>query len=413
MPLGANPNYYNPQVGQIVSNLATAIYGDPEARAKAGYYGAETNNANAAAGKTGEETRGLRMKNDATAGLPTALGKLFVGPGTPAENFKNNITSAATIMTSGGGTADNQAGALKSLFSTAYGLGDNNDMTRSVILDGKTPDQNFAPSVGRADQVADRNFKAEKAKSDSTANIQNAGAMARTFAAPVVVRPGENVNLSPNDPRRATMGDTLYGDQTLDQVRAGAGTKILGLPDGEAPNPNLANVFSGGAGYKGATAKPKNVSGKTLDDAVMAGASLLPGAVTRGSNNKISLDANFENSFPPEKIVAARNAAGAELERSGNVQSAGQAYINALGVQSGDTWSTPHGSIASIFSGPGGLQHAQAPAAPEAAAAPAGVITDKTQLPPPEQRKVGMTITTPKGDMTWNGAGWVPAGAVH
>lgn len=424
MPIIANSNYSNPEMGQIVSNLAAAIYGDPEARQRAGYYSAEGANAQASAAKSGEETRGLKLKNDATANLPATLANLYapVLGETPQARQARIAQGLGAFVQAGGGNSAEMGTGIKSTLSSLYALGNDDDMTRSEVLDGKTPDQNFSPSTARADKVAGRNAAADKSKADSVANIEQAGALGRVYAAPVVSRPGDTTYLAPNDPRRAVMGNNgvVQGAPTVDTVRANAGNQILALPGGQDPTPNLANVFSGGAGYKGAVAKPKAVTGKNINDAVMAAAGMVPGATSIDASHKTVLDPNFEAAFPADKVALARNAAGAILSKTGDAQAAGQAYLDALGVKPGDKFGqhTNGGLLTDLFGigGNPGMVPATPAAAPGAApAAPnaAPVVTSPQQLPPPAQRQKGMTITTPKGDMSWNGMGWVPAGKVN
>lgn len=373
MPIGPSPYYSDPQIGQIASNLAIAIMGDPDARAKRDYYGSEVRFNDARTAKTGEETTGIRLKNDATRALPDTLANLFAGPGTPAENFKSNIASAAGILTAAGGNAEQQVAGLKDLFSTAYGLGGDADMTRSLVLDGKMPDQNFAASPGRADNVASRNAGFEFKKDTAVEGMRQAGANTRNAATiagqnerfyntPLVARPGTETYLAPSDPRFGKMGGkdgVVRGVPTKATVQGAAGQRIMDLPaDAETPE-RLSSLF--GAGNAGASGKPRAVTRKSVDDAVIAGARGVNGALDLSNPAKPVLNANFEAAFDPAKVAAARQAAADELARSGDVQRAGAAYQAALGVKPGDTFEKQGG-----FMGMGGTYGVTGSSAPDA-----------------------------------------------
>ena len=429
MPITANANYQDPQMGAIVSNLAAAIYGDPEARMKAGYYGAESANANASAAKSNAETDGLKIKNAASANLP-AIAQAFVPlPGeTSDQHFARVGPVLGQLLQAGGGNADDIAKGLNTGISSIFAQGGVDDQARSLTMQGHPVDQNFAPTTARADEVSARNAKQAKDQAVSVANIDQSGATTRTgmedknkldllFAQPITPKAGEKTYLSPNDPRAKTMGTNgvIQGAPTYDTVRGQAGADILALPAGTAPSSNIADVFSGKAG-DAAAPKPKAVNAKALQGAIVTGVKSLNGVVDP-ANPQASAEnfAAFESTFPPDQIAAAHDAANKVLAATGNANDAGAAYLTSLGLKPGDTFHNP-GALHRLFGGTPGMDKAPAApiaqtVAPAAAAAPAPVTRD--QLPPPAQRKVGMTVPTPKGDMTWTLQGWVPAGKTY
>lgn len=413
MPVVSNGLYSNPEVGSIVSNLGTAIWGSPEARMKRDYYNAESDAARARAGKSDAETQGIVIKNNAVQQLPSIAGAFAPLPGETADQHAARIgQSLGVLLQAGGGNASELASGLNTGLGSIYALGNDDDMRRSLVIGGKMPTDKFAGTAERADAVAGRDADAAYRKDTKVANIKagadrdvatinNNGALARVYAAPVVAKRGEDTYLSADDPRRASIGKdgVVHGAPTVDSIRADAGQRILDLPDGRTPSSNLANVFSGGAGYKGPTGgtKPATVNGKALDDAIMAGARMVPGATTQ-NGGKYALVPEFEASFAPEKVSAARNAAADTFAQTRDVQKAGQAYLDTLGVTQGQTFGKPSGIIGSIF-GDKGMQPAPTAAPAPAAAAP-------MQIPPPPQRQVGKVYPTPKGNLEWTGTGW-------
>jgi hypothetical protein len=426
MPVVTNALYSNPQVGGIVSNLATAIYGDPETRMKRDYYNAEGQAARSRAGLADAQAAGVTSQNQAFAGFDPST--LVAQPGeTPQQHFQRISPTLGNIVRAGRGNSKEIADGITSLIGNVFAQGGVNDQGTSLVMGGHMPGKDFAPTAERADAVAGRDadalYKKDtrvadiKAKSDTdVAGINQGGALKRLYAAPIVMKPGEDAYIGKDDPRYASMGTNgvIHGAPTVDTVRAAAGNDILGLPSDQAPSPNIANTFSGGAGYKGATTKDKNVSGKNLDDAITAAAAMVPGASTLQSNGKTMRDTEFETSLDPGKVQAGRTAAAAELARSGDVQKAGQAYLAAAGIQSGSTYSAPHGPMASVFLGHGGVAAPAAPpapgtpASPMAPAAPAAPVTSAAQIPPAAQRPIGMKIQSAHGELEWSGTGWRP-----
>lgn len=361
-----NPNYQNPQIGQIASNLATAIFGDPEARMKRDYYGSEMALNDAQRGKYGEETRGLRLKNDATVSLPTTLGNLFrVVPGeTPEARMARVGTEIAPFLTAGGGNADQLAQGAKSVLSSIFALGSNDDMARSLVLDGKMPGPDFAPTMERADAITARDASEDrttkfgeaniKARSDANvANINNAGSLARVFAAPLNIPAGNTVYLAPGDPRAKSVGGTkAMGVPTTNTVRGEAGTRLLA---GDKA-PGLAGIFngSGGAGpAKGGMTQAQAIAQARKDFE------------------------NYRGNDPNKKVY---NLDGSEAQPELWITDRAKHYLAGMGAQ-------PAPAVG-------------VPAAP-AAAAP-------QQIPPPAQRPVGFRARGADGvEREWNGQVWI------
>ena len=407
MPVVSNGLYSNPDMGSIVSNLGTAIWGSPEARMKRDYYDAESQAARSRAGKSDAETQGIILKNNAVQQLPSIAGAFAPLPGETADQHAARIgNSLGILLQAGGGNASELASGLNTGLGSIYALGNDDDMRRSLVIGGKMPTDKFAGTAQRADDVAARDADALYRKDTKVADIKagadlgvqrlrNEGEIAKVHAGPVVAKRGEDVYLAPDDPRRASIGKdgVVHGAPTVDSVRADAGQRILDLPDGQAPGSNLANVFSGGAGYKGTMAKPAAVTGKALDDAVLAGARMVPGATTQ-NGGKYALVPEFEQTLGADKVAAARNAAATTYAQTRDVQKAGQAYLGALGIQPGDSFAKGGWLSDSRI-----VKYQPTSAAPPAAAAP-------IQIPPAPQREIGKTYPTPKGDLEWTGTGW-------
>lgn len=428
MPVEANANYMNPQMGAIVSNLAAAIYGDPEARMKAGYYGAETNNANASAAKTGAETTGINLKNTAAAAMPVTA-QAFVP--LPGETVQQHMARVAPVLgqflQAGGGNADELSKGLTNLFSNMYAQGGANEQATSLTMQGHPVDQNFAPTVERADQVSARNAKQAKDQAVSVANIDQSGATTRTgmedknkldllFSAPITPKAGEKTYLSPNDPRAKTMGTdgVIQGAPTVDTMRGQAGQDILNLPPGQAPSQNIADVFTGKASAS-IPAKPKAVNSKALQGAIVTGVRSLNGVVDP-ANPQASAEnfSAFEGSFQPDQITAAHDAANRVLAATGNANDAGAAYLASLGLKPGDTFNKPglgarmYGHLPFTDIPKGSMATTAAPFAVAPVAAAPQVVTPD-QLPLPAQRPLNFKAINKNGQTGyWTGHGWSP-----
>ncbi len=417
MPIIPNTYYQNPGVGQVVSNLGLAIFGDPEARAKRDLYGAQTqsyqaeaDSRRATADKTRAETRPLVTRADQYDVLPATVASIFapVAGETPQQHAARIAPFVGQVLQAGGGDAAAMGNGLQDLFSTAYAADGTDAGGRTgLIIGGHTPGKDYAGTAARADQIAaqeaqeDRATKYGVARIDQgAANARNAATIAgenmRFFNTPLNVGEGNTVYIAPTDPRYGKVGGTdgvVRGNPTANTVRGEAGARMLA---GDK-QPGLAGLFngSGGVAKPGAAPKPRVVTGKALDDAVGAAAAMV-GAAARGANNKVSIDPTFESSFDPGKVAAARQAAGAELAVSGNAQRAGEIYLNTLGVAPGSTFEKP-GTISSIF----GARPTMAP--PAAPAQPA--------IPPPASRPVGTKARGVDGiERTWNGQAWIGPG---
>lgn len=353
MAYGVNPHFYNPQMGQIAQNLGVAIFGDAETRMKRDYYAAQTARQAAETGKTDEETRGIRMRNDATGSLPATLENLFTGHGTPIQNLQSNIGKAAQILTAGGGNADQLTSGLGNIFSLGYGMGDNNDKRTSLVLQGKSPDEDFAGTDAQADHVANRNAGNDRATKFGVERIQQAGANSRNaatiagqntrfFNAPITAKPGDEIYLSPTDPRRGKVGDdkgVVRGASTKATVQGEAGDRMLA---GET-SPTLDTLFSGSvrsaqAGGGAGGGKPIKVSPKDIDNIEMAALGQINGAVDRTNASHPVITEDFRQALnDPAKTASARAAAAAEYQASRNGSKAQAAYLKALGLGVGDT----------------------------------------------------------------------------
>lgn len=438
MPVVSNGLYSHPDMGAIVSNLGTAIWGNPEARMKRDYYDAQSAEARARAGKADEETNGLRIKNGAYADLPSIAAAFAPLPNETAEQHAARIAPVlGRLAQAGGGNASEMANGFNTGLGTVFSLGNDDDMRRSLVMGGKIPGKDFAGTAQRADEVQARDAADERKTKYGVANIEQSGATAREniqengrnnrfYGGPLNVTRGTDVYIAPNDPRYGKVGGkdgVIHGAPTLDSLRADAGRQILDLPADQQPNSNVASVFSGGVPGYSKGDKPHAVTGKALNDAVAAAASMVKGAATL-ANGKTAVDAKFESSFDPADVATARQAAGEELGRSGNVQLAAQAYLHALNVQPGAELQKP-GLGARIW---GHLPLTDVPraqvvdpaapkapvaAAPAAPAAPAQAapVATPAQIPPPAQRPVGMKVQSPRGEVEWTGTGWRPTSA--
>lgn len=442
MPIVVSPHFYNPEISKIASNLATAIYGDPEARMKGDYYQSvsEENRANARKYNAEADLTGGRYRAQQEM-TPDAMATLAPLPGETPVQHAMRVAPLMSSIARYGANAKDIADGTGSTLSNLWAMGGDNDKRTSMAMQGHATSDDYAGTTERADQIlktkGDQKYKQEtgvaniKAKADrDVASIQGDSALARLFATPISVSPGENAFLAPGDPRFGKVGDAagvVRGAPSKISVEGEVGQRKLHGERGSV----LDELWAGRAG---APAAPKShmVSGRGVQDALLAAASMVPGATSTAMTGKRYFNPDFEASFPADKAANARTALGAELGRSGNVQSAAQAYLAALGLKPGDRFKPssgfldyaaggkdfwgygsiePGSAIGDVFANPG---HPASPAPPASPAAPAApVVQSAAQLPPPAARKVGMTITTSKGDMMWNGQGWVPAGAAY
>lgn len=395
MPIGANMFYSDPNIGRIAGNLATAIYGDPEARAKRGLYdaqienyGAEAAKNRAEAGKHDAETRGLGITNNARTNLGRALAGFSapIAGETPQQTMDRNAPAVAEFMQAFPGSAEQGAAALKTHLSSIFGLGGNDDMARSLVLDGKMPDQNFSPTTQRADEVAGRNSdlrtgeelavhgldnRASMGRAIYTEGQQNnrnasdeAGRNRRFYDTPINAPANSTVFLPPTNPNAQTMGPRLYG----------------------RTDTNAQNRV------------PPEVSGANLDDVVLTAAQMVGGTKDVGGKPDLADGFLAALSKDPAKLAQARIVAADTLQKTRNVAQAAQAFMQAMGLQQGSTLQNvsngnPFTSDMQIVPPVGATPAASQQAAPQPA-------------PPPQQRQPGQVYQTPRGPMTWTGTGW-------
>lgn len=415
MPLGANRYYSDPTIGRIGSNLATAIYGDPEARLKRGLYdaqaenyGAETERNRAEAGKYGaetdklrEEARGQKGLNDAQDNLGNAI-SMFSAPipgESPQDTMTRNAPAVAAFMKAHRGNTQEASTALGNIWAQIMGQGDPDQVRRGLTLQGKMPDQNFSPTGAIADQNAGRNSDLITGQELAKQNLANRGSMGTT----IYTQGQENKR---NDINEAGRNSRFYNAP----ITAPANSTVF-LPK---PNPNFAQFGDRVYGRTDTTGRlPSEISLKDVEDAVFAGARQIPGATmpdpTKPGDTIINPD--FEKQFPPAKVVAARSAAAQVFQQTRDVTKAANAYTQTLGVQAGSSYTPPQpAGISSLWMGKGtpGAIVPPVGAAPQAGpvtpAAPMGAQTQPA--PPPEQRRAGQVYQTPKGPLTWTGTGW-------
>lgn len=327
MPFGANQYYSDPTIGRVAGNLATAIYGDPEARLKRGLYdaqaenyGAETERNRAEAEKAREEAAGYRTKNAANTGLAESLRTIF---GKIAPNV--DPAALAGVVQSGGGNADQLTQGIGNTLAQIFGLSPTvDDKATSLTLQGKPVDQNFAPTVQRADEVAGRNSALSTAEGVAKENVtqrganwretfgqgqQNnraanteAGVNSRFYNSPIQVSPNSEVFFNPHDPRYSSMGANLFGPKT------GTADRV-----------------------------PPEVSGANLDDVVLTAAQMMGGVKDQGGKPILNPDFEAVLSKDPGKLAQARVVAADTLQRTRNVAQAAKAFMQAMGLQQGST----------------------------------------------------------------------------
>lgn len=328
MPFGSNMYYSDPTVGRIAGNLATAIYGDPEARAKRGLYdaqvqnyGAEADKNTAEAEKAREEAAGYRTKNTANTGLAESLRTLF---GKIAPNV--DPAALAGVVQSGGGNADQLTQGIGNTLAQIFGVSPTvDDKATSLTLQGKPVDQNFAPTVARADEVAGRNSNLKTGEDAAKQLLENRGAMSREiygqgqqnnraanteagvnsrfYNSPIQVSPNSEVFFNPRDPRYSSMGANLFGPKT------GTADRV-----------------------------PPEVSGANLDDVVLTAAQMMGGVKDQGGRPILNPDFEAVLTKDPAKLAQARIVAADTLQKTRNVAQAAKAFMQAMGLPQGSAF---------------------------------------------------------------------------
>jgi hypothetical protein len=335
MPFGANMYYSDPTIGRIGSNLATAIYGDPEARlkrglydAQAGLYGAETEKNRAEAGKLTEETRAQKGLNDAQDSLGDAIAGFSAPlPGeAPQDTMNRNAPAVAKFMRAHKGNTQEAATALGNIWSSILSQGDPDQQRRSLVGQGKMPDQNFSPTGAIADQNAGRNADLQAGVEVAKQQQADRGSMGRT-----IYQQGQE-----NSRNAATIAGENYRAANAPITVAPNATAFL-----PKTNPNFAQFGDRIYGRTDTTAKtPSEVSAKDLEDVIFSAASQIPGATmpdpTRPGNTIIN--PGFEANFPPDKVIQARSAAASVYQTTRNAQQAVGTYMQALGIAPGSSF---------------------------------------------------------------------------
>lgn len=379
MPIVPNTYYQNPGIGQIVSNIGTALFGDPEARAKRDVYGAQVQNYRAEAdkyradtSKVQAETRPLLTRADQYDAMPATLASVFAYvPGeTPEAHSARIAPFIGKMLQAGGGNSAEMGNGLQDLFSTALAADGTDQGGRTgLIIGGHTPGKDFAGTAVRADQIESQNAAEDRKTKYGVANIDQAGATTRTgmtiagennrfFNAPINAGEGNTIYLAPTDPRYGKVGGVdgvVRGAPTAATVRGAAGQRMY---EGDT-NPSLPGLFNGSGGV------PK------------------PGAKAAG------------NITQGQAITQARR----DFENYRKKDPKGVVYNSDGSVANADVWITDRAKH---------YQSGMAPAAP--VAAPAAAPTPQQVIPPPEKRPVGTKARGIDGvERVWNGQAWVGA----
>jgi|GEM_PF-2886119 len=438
MPVIVNPYSNNPDMGQIASNLATAIYGNPEARMKGAYYNSEVTKNAADTRKLNAETTYQTGINSAQSGLDgSAVASLVRAPNEDTQTYLTRVAPVLrNVVVSGKGNPSENASALVNLFShMGYSTGTDADRMTALNMNDKMPnkDTSVSPTMQNANASRDADYARQQAF--GVANIDQAGANYRNgatiagennrfFNAPQKVTAGEDLHVSPLSALFSQSGGTgvIHGAPTKATVEGQAGQQKLN----GATRSVLDELWTGKSGPT-AAGKLRPVTGKAVNDALVAAGMMVHGATDSAmlGSNKSYLNPDFEASFPGPLVAQARTALADELAKSGNVQAAAKSYLDILGAAPGSTYTPPgvwatyamggkdvwgYGSVkppVSTTPGAGsGMGITVAPAPSLIAQAVTQPVNHPDQIPPLAQRHVGMTINSPQGVATWDGHAW-------
>lgn len=188
--MAGNPFTFDPHMRAATANLTRALIGDAGTDrdiARARHYDALT----AKAQDELAQSRDARAKRErasselanawlATGAIPmtSAPEPGVYGPPAQARPMFNPSVLAEAIL-SAGGNADQVAGGINGGFSTILGAFGNDDaMRRSLVLQGKMPDADFAGTASRADQVSARNAIEDQNEAEAVQRLENESALA-------------------------------------------------------------------------------------------------------------------------------------------------------------------------------------------------------------------------------------------
>lgn len=405
MPM--QPNYYftNPAVASTANNLATAIFGDPEARAKRDYYGSAIELNKAKTGKTQSETRTLDDTNAARAGLQSAVASIFANPGAV------DPAGAATVLRAAHDSNANQmASALQAMFATSLGMGTDDQATRSLVLQGKAPNQNFSPSVARSDAVAGRNAGYERDKATTVQRIKNEGDMAVQGAKPLTESQVKGNALSgylAQNP--ASVAALFLNPQTTSpgavtsfapgDPRASEGAPRIDVPKPATP-PKPETLGSRIKADNDLLSLVDQAAGAIYDKAgkiVSGGVDMPPDVRAKVAARARDIIMNNPN-LPP--LTAAQQAIGELAEVAGKRDGFwdfGEPNLKSYQLRGTQAPQAAQPELPSPV--------AQA-VVPEGSAASPGQSQPMIAPPPMQARVPGKTYQTPKGPAIWTGTGW-------
>lgn len=183
------PSFYytNPIIGQSVQNLTQAIFGDPERDVRMGLLGDQRRVSQAQRRKLEAEALQQEILNReqqmAAEALEDTVAQLVGGLGL-ADPRAASGTSAGlrhVLRAGAGSNASQLASAITELLSSglAYG-GDEDQMRRSLVAQGRQPTERFAGSEARADALIDTRATDELAKVLLGESLRADAAMDRT-----------------------------------------------------------------------------------------------------------------------------------------------------------------------------------------------------------------------------------------
>jgi hypothetical protein len=159
------------------------------------------------------------------------------------------------------------------------------------------------------------------------------------------------------------------------------------LPDYDPRRGHIGDVngvLSGPEVATGGRGGPMTVAGKTMGDILRTGLAGNPNFLDLSDAKNPRLSDNARAAFDPVKLQAAYDAAGAAMAKTRDVNVAGRAFRDALGISSGDSfqdanWWASHAPAMLGGGGAGQIVPSASPAAPQAAperaAAPASAAS--------------------------------------
>lgn len=178
MPYAQNPYYKDPWA-DAATNLATALFGNPELRGKQQLQNAQIDNYTANANYDRARTEGVDIQNTASRGMPAALQSLYAPPPTAAPGappvsqeaaFRTGLPAVMALIAQMQGDKVDMGGVLGGMGAFS---GSDTLARQGMAAQGQSPHKDFAMTAQRADAIRASDHDADYRKDTAVAGINN------------------------------------------------------------------------------------------------------------------------------------------------------------------------------------------------------------------------------------------------